>query len=248
MILAYYLYVNGTLARVLSGSDSGATLGGLPTGTPQQITLRALDGGRNLSAPSPVATITTGAAAPTLPNPLNGYGRYYPVNPSRILDTRSGLGAESAAPLQSGVSKTVRIAGLGGVAAAGAQSVALNVTVTEPTVLGLPHRRTPAARTHRRPPTSTSPPVRPCPTWSSPRVGADGSVNVQGERRDAHVVADVVGWFGSAQTTVGGGSRITPQAPQRVLDARAPRAASGPGARWGRARSSTWPWPRRGQA
>ncbi len=67
VILAYYLYVNGTLARVVSGGDNGATLAGLPAGASQQITLRALDGGRNLSAPSPVATITTGAAAPTCP-------------------------------------------------------------------------------------------------------------------------------------------------------------------------------------
>ncbi len=135
VILAYYLYVNGTLAEWSRVATTACILAGLPAGTPQQITLRALDGGRNLSAPSPAATITTGAAAPTLPNPLNGYGQYYPVNPSRILDM-PGLGAESAAPLQGGVAKAVRVAGLGGVAAAGVQSVALNVTVTEPTGSG----------------------------------------------------------------------------------------------------------------
>ena len=163
----------------------------------------ALDGGRNLSAPSPVATITTGAAAPTLPNPLNGYGRFFPVNPSRILDTRSGLGAESAAPLQGGVSKVVHVAGLGGVAATGAQSVALNVTVTEPDRLGLPprvpRRRDPAgdlqASTHRRP-DRAQPGHRP---RGRRRLGER-----QSERREPYVVADVVGWFGSAQSTGGG--------------------------------------------
>ncbi len=102
VILAYYLYVNGTLARVVSGGDNGATLAGLPAGTPQQITLRALDGGRNLSAPSPAATITTGAAAPTLPNPLNGYGQYYPVNPAASSTPAAGWVPSRPRPSRAG--------------------------------------------------------------------------------------------------------------------------------------------------
>jgi hypothetical protein len=59
-------------------------------------------------------------------------GAYYPVNPSRILDTRFGNGVPAAAV---GPNSTIslQVTGRGGVPSTGVSSVVLNVTATVPT-------------------------------------------------------------------------------------------------------------------
>lgn len=56
-----------------------------------------------------------------------------PLNPSRIVDTRSGLGG-TVGPVSG--STTVQVSGQGGVPAAGATAVVLNVTASDPTAAG----------------------------------------------------------------------------------------------------------------
>ena len=63
--------------------------------------------------------------------PIPGY--LHPVGPSRLLDTRTGLGA--AGPVGAGKSIKLQVAGRGGVPA-GASAVALNVTATQPSGSG----------------------------------------------------------------------------------------------------------------
>ncbi|MGA1344649.1 MAG: trypsin-like serine protease [Ilumatobacteraceae bacterium] len=68
---------------------------------------------------------------------VSGYlpSGFVPVDPTRILDTRSGVGAVSAAPVGeldgSGRSLVLTVAGRGGVPAAGAEAVAMNLTVVD---------------------------------------------------------------------------------------------------------------------
>ncbi|MDP1807458.1 MAG: hypothetical protein Q8K72_19935, partial [Acidimicrobiales bacterium] len=56
-------------------------------------------------------------------------GRYHPLPPARILDTRTG----GAGPLGPQASADVAVTGQGGVPLIGVSAVAMNVTVTQPT-------------------------------------------------------------------------------------------------------------------
>jgi subtilisin family serine protease len=58
-------------------------------------------------------------------------GRFVPVNPSRLLDTRTTGG-----PLAANSYRVLKVSGRGGVPVSGAGSVILNVTVTEPSSSG----------------------------------------------------------------------------------------------------------------
>lgn len=60
---------------------------------------------------------------------------YTPVTPTRILDTRNGIGAPKAA-VAAGGDVTLSIPPVGGLSAAALSAVALNVTVTAPTAGG----------------------------------------------------------------------------------------------------------------
>jgi hypothetical protein len=104
--------------------------------------------------------------------------------------------------------------------------VALNVTVTQPSATGF---LTVFASGTRRPPTSNLnfAPAQTVPNLVLAKVGAGGQVEVVVSAGRAHVLMDVVGWFGSDQSTVPG-SRVVAQAPTRVLDTRA-GANVGPG-------------------
>ncbi len=65
-------------------------------------------------------------------------GTYFtPVTPKRILDTRNGTGVSVAAPIAPGSQALLKIAGVDGLPQSGVTAVALNVTVTEATKLGL---------------------------------------------------------------------------------------------------------------
>jgi hypothetical protein len=217
-ILGYVVYVNGTAKHSVSGLDTSLWLPGLSPSATYQITVRAIDVGRNQSPPSLPVAITT--------RPLRGLGLFSPVNPARVLDTRSAVGAPRRTPLAAGEELAVTVAGAGGVPAGGAGVVALNVTVTQPTATGF---LTVFANGTRPPPTSNLnfAPSQTVPNLVLARVGSGGQVKVVVSAGRAHVVMDVVGWFGSDQSTVPG-SRIVAQAPTRVLDTRA-GAKVGPG-------------------
>ena len=55
-------------------------------------------------------------------------GLFVPVDPARVLDTRSGLGVTTAGPMAPEASINVTLAGVGGVPAFGASAVLVNVT------------------------------------------------------------------------------------------------------------------------
>ncbi|MGH9154144.1 MAG: hypothetical protein ACRD03_17570 [Acidimicrobiales bacterium] len=59
-------------------------------------------------------------------------GRYTPLTPARILDTRTGTGG-IAGPVGPGSTVDMQVTGRGGVPSTGVTAVAVNVTVTQPT-------------------------------------------------------------------------------------------------------------------
>ena len=126
---------------------------------------------------------------------------YEALNPARVLDTRqqptvdgqsSGAGIAAA-----GSVTTVKIAGRAGVPN-DAGAVALNVTVTEPSVAGYAS----VYPCGTEPPTASSLNYTPgltVPNAVLTKIGADGSVCIYTQNA-AHLIADVNGYFPAATT------------------------------------------------
>ncbi len=139
--------------------------------------------------------------------------------PVRLLDTRVGLGA--AGPVGPGGTVDVAVTGRAGVPAQGVSGVVLNVTTDRPT----------GARSY----VTVWPSGTPRPDASSlnmaagetapnlvfARLGANGAVSLFNETGTTHLLADVLGWFGTAP---GASGNFTPLAPARIADTRAGRA------------------------
>jgi hypothetical protein len=131
------------------------------------------------------------------------------------LDTRSAIGVPGTAPLGSGATLSLQLAGANGVPASGVTAVVLNVTATQPsdasflTVYpdGQPR---PASSNLNFGPNETIPNLVTVP------VGADGKVDIYNHWGTVHVVADLFGYF----TSSGSGYRFHPSAPQRLADTR----------------------------
>ena len=129
----------------------------------------------------------------TLPN-----GGFTPVTPARILDTRPSSAVSSAAP------RDLVVIGSGDVPAMGVTSVALNVTVTEPTAGGWLTVY----------PTGTVKPLASNLNFVAgetvavqvlAQVGAGGKVSLAVDPAvTAHLVVDIVGWYSGVQVAEGG--------------------------------------------
>jgi hypothetical protein len=141
------------------------------------------------------------------------------TSPSRILDTRSGLGAPKAKVVAHGT-VTLTVAGKGGVPSTGATAVALNVTAISPTATGY-------LATY---PNGTSRPTSSALSFSAgqttPAVAVvrlvNGKVSLyNGSAGTLDLAADVVGYYGS------GGATFLPVGPTRVLDTRSGLGGSG---------------------
>jgi len=144
-------------------------------------------------------------------------GRYHPLLPARILDTRSGVGGISQ-PVGPGQTITVHVAGKGLVPGSGAEAAMLNVTATNPS----------ATSYLTVFPTGASQPTasnlnftagQSVPNRVAVALGTGGQISIYNPVGTVDVVADVNGWF--TDTTVGGsGASLTPVAPARLLDTR----------------------------
>ncbi len=136
---------------------------------------------------------------------------FIPLSPSRILDTRIGLGSP-ASPIGAGQTRDLVVAGAGGVPSTGAGTVVLNMTATSPT-----------ASTYITVwPTGT---VRPnasslnlaagetVPNLVFARLGAGGTISLYNESGATHVIADVVGYIPAS-------ADYFANTPQRLVDTR----------------------------
>jgi hypothetical protein len=164
---------------------------------------------------SQAATVTTVSAAPG-----DATGNYYQVTPSRLLDTRTGLGATKAAPLGDSGRVDVQVTGRGGVPTASSVSaVVLNLTGITPT-RGTYLTAYPAGAS--RPTASTlnlsAGQIR-ANTVTVP-VSADGKVSVFNFLGSIDVAADVVGYY-SKDDSLGTGTQFQLAVPGRMFDTRA---------------------------
>lgn len=158
------------------------------------------------TAPAPEQLVVDGAASAT--------NRFVPVTPTRVVDTRTGLGPWSGLlPVNGDI--PVQIAGQAGVPA-NASAVVLNVTVTEPQAVGF---------------VTAFPQGQPLPNASSVNVERAGQTVANlvtvplgsgvvrlYNQMPTHLVADVFGYYvPAASASVG---RFTATTPTRAFDSR----------------------------
>ncbi len=223
--------VTGNLTVVKQTSSGYLSLGPIPDSTPGTSSLnfplgdiRANNVTVRLSAAGGLSAVFMGAsgARTHVVFDVTGYfregtagARFTALNPTRLVDTRDGLGLAGA--LQSGASRTFAVAGAGGVPA-GAVAVAGNLTVVDQTNGGF---------------VTLGPAPEATPTTSSLNfpmgdIRANGVVVPLGDGgtlsavfiapvpASVELVFDVTGYFASG----GSGAVFVPLNPARLLDSR----------------------------
>lgn len=166
-----------------------------------------------LGAASAAPAPTTDRAAAA----VDAAGTFTHVPGTRILDTRTGLGAP-AAKVGEQRHISLRVAGRGGIPATGVAAVVLNVTgvdATNPTwVTAWPtHTLRPDASQ-----LNTGPGDNRAGLVTVP-LGPDGSIYLYNGSGTTHLLADVVGYYADGAGTVGGGYHAV-AAPHRSYDSR----------------------------
>ncbi|MEV4615187.1 hypothetical protein AB0K43_21735 [Kitasatospora sp. NPDC049258] len=140
---------------------------------------------------------------------------FHSTTPTRLLDTRSGLGRPSAGAVQAGGTVTLPVAGLAGIPSSGVSAVVLNVTVTGTTGGG---HVTVWGDATARPTTSNLNWDRAGQTISNlvtVPVPVDGALDFF-TNSTTQVIADVQGYY----TRDDSGATFTGRTPTRVLDTR----------------------------
>jgi hypothetical protein len=159
------------------------------------------------------------------PKDLAQAGRFIPVNPSRLLDTRSPNAIRFGA-LPPGGQVDIDVAGLAGLPT-DATAAALKVTVTESTASGF---------------WTVFPTGAPQPTVSNLNVeGAGGTIANQVlatlnagrttvfSQSGGQLIVDLVGWFTGPSADLRDVGLFVPVAPSRLLDSREPPLGALPG-------------------
>ncbi len=161
--------------------------------------------------------------------PTSTTNRFVAVTPARIVDSRTGLGV-AAGVIAPGATRTVQVAGSGGVPASGATAVVLNVTATATTGAGY---ITVWPNDVSQPTASNLNIMYAGQTVANlvtVRLPADGKVRVF-TAGGGHIIADVAGYFTPATTATAG--RFVPMTPTRILDTRNATGAASKIARGG---------------
>jgi hypothetical protein len=157
--------------------------------------------------------------------PATSDGRLTSLNPTRLLDTRLGIGAPIAKP-EAGATVDLQVTGRGDVPSAGVSAVVLNVTAADATEAGYVtvwpagQARPNASSLNLVGAGDTAPNLVMVP------VGASGNVSLFTET-GTHLIADVVGWFGDASQPAATAGRFLPLIAQRVFDTRPTPLAAG---------------------
>ena len=200
-----------------------ATPGGVTVTVPGSVTSAVMTGLTNGTSYTFAVTAqtSTGATQSSASNgviPSGWIGLLRPITPTRILDTRSGLGGVGT-PLGAGQSIDVQITGRGGVPASGVADVVLNVTATRPT----------QGSYLTVYPTGTTRPATSNLNFQAGQtvarlvvsgIGTGGRVTVYNAAGSTDVLLDVSGWYAAQGTTSGTAGVFRAVAPLRVLDTR----------------------------
>ena len=163
---------------------------------------------------APPATTTT-VAPTTTTTPPAATGRYTPLTPARILDTRDGTGGLGV--LIPGATADMQITGRGGIPTTDVSAVAMTVTVTQPSVGGYVTLY-PAGIARPLAANLTFVAGETVSNLVVVKVGANGKVSLFNALGTTHVVADVAGWYSSSGT--GNAGRFESVVPARILDTR----------------------------
>lgn len=228
----------GVVAAVLNVTAVGGTAPSFvtvwPTGVARPNTSSLNTRGGDV-VPNLVITMLNGAGQANLYNhsgsghvvvDVVGYFRSDPatrftsLTPARILDTRAGSGAPQA-PLGAAASIDLQVAGAGGVVA-DADSVVMNVTVTEPTAAGF-ITVWPTGETMPTASNLNFVARQTVPNLVISKLGTGGNVSMFNSSGSTHVVADVLGYF-----RAGSGAQLTSMTPMRLLDTRSNGGVSQP--------------------
>jgi fibronectin type III domain protein/IPT/TIG domain-containing protein len=150
-------------------------------------------------------------------------GRYTPLVPERVLDTRLGTGGVPEGAVGPGGTVSVRMNGQAGLPPTGVAAVVLNVTVTGPTA--------PSYLTVY--PTGSSQPTasnlnfvagQTVPNRVIVKVGSNGTtegwVSFFNAAGSTHIIADIGGWFSDGSNPAATGTRFVGVTPTRILDTR----------------------------
>jgi hypothetical protein len=135
-----------------------------------------------------------------------------PLVPSRLLDTRIGVGAPLER-LRGGRRLDLPIAGRGGVPSTGVEAVVLNVAALRPTEPGF-LTVWPSGMALPDVSNLNYDPGRNVPNLVVCKLGPDGAVSLTANAGELDVIADVVGCF------TADGAAVVPVAPARLLDTR----------------------------
>ncbi|MGH3745579.1 MAG: choice-of-anchor Q domain-containing protein, partial [Mycobacteriales bacterium] len=218
---APYLTESGALPAGMTFTDNGdgtATLAGTPaSGTVGTYPLSLT--ASNYLAPAGTQAFTVTVSPPALPPPVAGFT---PSGPTRVLDTRVGLGAPEG-PVGPGQTITLTVPNL----PAGTTAVVLNLTGTG--LSGAPSTfvsACPAAQAlsacEGTSALNATPGVDVANEIIVP-VGPDGKITLYNNAGSINLVADVAGFLSGG---------FVPAGPTRILDTRtaprAPRTALGP--------------------
>ena len=153
-------------------------------------------------------------------NTSGNAGRYQPMAPARLLDTRDGSGDPGgvSSPLGQGQPINLAVTGHGGVPATGVSAVVLNLTVTNPTV---PSFLT-AYPTGGTVPNTSNLNFLGNQTLANRAivaVGDNGNVSFYNRWGQTNLVVDVSGWFTDSSTAAATG-QFSGVAPARIVDTR----------------------------
>lgn len=140
---------------------------------------------------------------------------YTPITPKRVLDTRNGTGTTKSGPVAADGTVKLKLAGVDGLPTSGVTAVALNITATEATKIGV---------IAAYPDGGTLPNVSNVDFKANQNVantvivevGSDGSVDLANRSAGTtDIVADLEGYY-----AIGASSGYTPVDQVRVLDTR----------------------------
>lgn len=139
-------------------------------------------------------------------------GKHNALTPTRLLDSRSGIGGVSA-PLAAGASASVQVRGVAGVPNT-AGSVVVNLTAIGGAATSF-LTAYPSGETAPNASNVNFTAGQTVANLAIVKIGTDGKIAIRNDAGSADVIADVVGWFDSAA-----GDRFYSLAPRRVLDSR----------------------------